>query len=129
MWKQVINYLIVMIIFEALVCEGKMNRKEVGTLNNLPQEQSSEHSQKDEYIPLNSITLNLFYNKNDSQNQLNSNTKDRWVKPKKRSKYKLTAQVQNNHTNKNESVFSSVNSISRIDNKLSTISTVCFISI
>ena len=90
MWKQVINYLIVMIIFGALVCEGKMNRKELGTLNNLPQEQSSEHSQKDEYIPLNSITLNLFYNKNDSQNHSNSNTKDRWVKPKKRSKYKLT---------------------------------------
>ena len=128
MWKQVINYLIVMIIFGALVCVGKINRKELGTLNDLPQEKSSEHSQKDEYIPLNSITLNLFYNKNDSQNQLDSNARNRWVKPKKRSKYKLKAQVQSNHTNKNESLASSVNSISRENNTFSN-TKVCFVSI
>ena len=129
MWKQVINYLIVMIVFGALVCVGKINQNELETLNNLPQEKSLVHSHKDEYIPLNSITLNLFYNKNDSQNQLDSNTRNRWVKPKNRSKYKLKAQVQNNHTNKNESEASSVNSITRTNNTFSTISKVCLVSI
>ena len=127
MWKQVINYLIVMIIFGALVCVGKINQNELETLNNLPQEKSLVHSHKDEYIPLNSITLNLFYNKNDSQNQLDSNTRNRWVKPKKRPKYKLKAQVQNNHTNKIESEASSVNSITRTNNTFSTISKVCLL--
>ena len=124
MWKQIINYLIVMIVFGAIICVGKINQKELGTLNNLLQEKTSEHSHKDEYIPLNSITLNLFYNKDESQNQLNSNARDRWVKPKKRSKYKLKAQVQNDHTNKNEYMGSSVSSYSRENTTFSTTSKV-----
>lgn len=128
MWKQIINYLIVMIVFGAIVCVGKINQKELGTLNNLPQEKTSEHSHKDEYVSLNSITLNLFYNKNDSQKQLDSNARNRWVKPKKRSKYKLKTQVQNNHTNKNESMGSIVDSYGRANSTLSTTSKVFFVS-
>ena len=124
MWKQVNNYLIVMIVFGAQVCDGKFPPNKLETVNKVKVTKSSKPIQKDEYIPLNSITLNLLYNKNEPSKQLDSNARNRWVKPKKKPKRKLKSKGHLSDMNQNEPTNSNISLDEGATNKILTTSKV-----
>ena len=102
MWNKLNNYLIILFVFGAQVCDGKFPPNKLETVKKFEVTKRSKPIQKDEYIPLNSITLNLFYNKNEPSKQLDSNTRKRWVKPKKKPKRKLKSKGHISDMNQNE---------------------------
>ena len=124
MWQQVINYLMLVLIFGSQDVLGKIHQNELESNDNLRPEKRSNTLKKNEYVPLNSITLNLLYNKNKPKHALNSNKRNRWIKPRKNIKHKLKSNVDYTVANINKSTKSPSNLVDRVTTKISTTSKV-----
>ena len=113
MLQQLIYYLIVLVIIGAHFAMGKIHPNEIQDGNN-----SSEGKRllKDEYIPLNSITLERLFNKNNPKLGLDPKKRNRWIKPKKKSKQKLKHQETNDGENAIDSKRPPTSSIRRSTN-------------
>ena len=85
MWLNVFNYLIVIVIMIRYNVICKIHRNKLESNNTYTFEKRANQPRTHEYVPLNSITLNLLYNKNKPKHVLNSNKRNHWLKPKKKS--------------------------------------------
>ena len=124
MWQQLTNYLMFIVIFGTHDILGKIHQNELQFNDNLKAEKRSTPFRENEYVPLNSITLNLLYNKNRPKHVLDSNKRNRWIKPKKNWKHKNKSHVDHTVSNINESTTSPSNLKDSGEIKISTTSKV-----
>ena len=124
MWQQLTNYLMFIVIFGTHDILGKIHQNELQFNDNLKAEKRSNPFRENEYVPLNSITLNLLYNKNRPKHVLDSNKRNRWIKPKKSGKHKNKSHVHHTVANINESTASPSNLKDSGETKIYTTSKV-----
>ena len=105
-----------LVIIGAHVTMGKIHPNEMKEENNSSQVKGLL---KDEYIPLNSITLERLYNKNNSKHALDPKKRNRWIKPKKKSTQKLKHHKTNDGKNHIDSKGPPTSSKSRSTNIVS----------
>ena len=117
MLPQLINYLIVLVIIGAHSTIGEIHPNEIQ--DGIDSFQGKKLL-KDEYIPLNSITLEQFYNKKNPKHGLDPKKRNRWIKPKKKSRQKLKNQETDSGENKIDSKSPPTSSKSRSANIVPT---------
>ena len=63
---------------------GKIHRKRLESNDTYTFSRRNDHTANDEYVPLNSITLNLLYNKDNANPNLQYEQSSHWFKKKKK---------------------------------------------
>ena len=99
MLLNIFNYLIFFGMIAWNDVSSKIHRNQLDSNDSYTFERRSNQLQKHEYVPLNSITLNLLYNKNKPQHVLDSNKRNHWSKLKKKKKgVQKNSNVEKNKT-------------------------------
>ena len=120
-----IHVLLISIMWNEIL--GKILKNRLQSNDTYTFSRRNDHSTNDEYVPLNSITLNLLYNKNNANPNLEYEQSSHWFKKKKK--------VQNTYHNTddlsilNPSVSNPVpsNSGNKITAQTTTLYQVCII--
>ena len=103
MWQNIFIYLIVSVIMIRYNVICKIHRNKLDSNNSYTFEKRANQPKIQEYVPLNSITLNLLYNKNKPKHVLNSNKRNHWLKPKKKGGQKNGNIIVSKNTDSDES--------------------------
>ena len=79
-----IFYLLVIVAIASHEIVCKIRRNRLHSNDSFTFSRKDDQLKKNEYVPLNSFTLNLLYNKNQPNNAISSEKSSLWLKPKKK---------------------------------------------